>query len=76
MGDNGGSQEIAGPQLIIRIQPDGSVNVSGPLDNKAMCYMMLECARDAIHDLHLKNAESKRIVPVSGTPRIPPGLMK
>jgi hypothetical protein len=28
----------------------GDVNVNGPLTNKGVCYLMLECARDAIKD--------------------------
>ena len=28
----------------------GNVNVNGPINNKGICYLMLECARDAIKD--------------------------
>jgi hypothetical protein len=28
----------------------GSVNVNGPINNKGLCYLMIECARDAIKD--------------------------
>jgi hypothetical protein len=28
----------------------GSVNVHGPIHNKGLCYMMLECAKDAIRE--------------------------
>lgn len=28
----------------------GNVNVSGPVENKGLCYGMLEMARDAIKD--------------------------
>jgi hypothetical protein len=28
----------------------GQVNVEGPIDNKGVCYLMLENARDAIKD--------------------------
>ena len=28
----------------------GQVNVNGPVHNKGLCYMMLECAKDAIRD--------------------------
>jgi hypothetical protein len=28
----------------------GNVNVNGPVHNKGLCYLMLECARDAIKD--------------------------
>ena len=38
------------PQLIITQNTDGSVTVSGPIDQKMWCYGMLEMARDAIKD--------------------------
>jgi hypothetical protein len=28
----------------------GNVNVNGPVHNKGLCYLMLECAKDAIRD--------------------------
>jgi hypothetical protein len=28
----------------------GNVNVNGPVHNKGLCYMMLECAKDAVRD--------------------------
>jgi hypothetical protein len=28
----------------------GDVNVNGPIHNKGLCYLMLECARDAVKD--------------------------
>ena len=28
----------------------GDVNVNGPINNKGLCYLMLECARDAVKD--------------------------
>jgi hypothetical protein len=28
----------------------GNVNVNGPLHNKGLCYLMLECTRDVIKD--------------------------
>jgi hypothetical protein len=28
----------------------GAVNVNGPIGNKGLCYLMLECARDAVKD--------------------------
>lgn len=38
------------PKLIIEMRPDGSVQVSGPITNRFMCYAMLESARDVIKD--------------------------
>lgn len=28
----------------------GTVNVNGPIHNKGLCYLMLECAKDAVRD--------------------------
>ena len=45
----------------------GNVNVNGPVHNKGLCYLMLECARDAVKD-HVdaiqRNAEA--ILPQNG----------
>lgn len=41
-------QEQPVAQLIISVMPNGSVNVTGPIQDKLRCYGMLECARDAI----------------------------
>jgi hypothetical protein len=42
----------------------GNVNVNGPVHNKGVCYLMLECARDAVKD-HVDNM-SKIEVPANG----------
>jgi hypothetical protein len=34
----------------------GNVNVNGPIHNKGICYLMLECARDAVKD-HIDNVQ-------------------
>ena len=36
-------------QLVIHFA-DGKVSVTGPIHDKGFCYMLLECARDAIKD--------------------------
>jgi hypothetical protein len=37
-------------QLVITLNQDGSVTAAGPIDQKLMCYGMLELAKDAIRD--------------------------
>ena len=37
-------------RLIIEFSPGQPVKVSGPINEKMMCYGMLEMARDAIKD--------------------------
>jgi len=44
----------------------GNVNVNGPVHNKGLCYLMLECARDAVKD-HIDNVQ-KIPVPTNGLP--------
>lgn len=43
-----------------------NVNVSGPIENKALCYLMMECAKDAVRDHVAKlNQGEGRILPAS-----------
>jgi hypothetical protein len=44
----------------------GNVNVNGPVHNKGLCYLMLECARDAVKD-HIDSVQ-KATVPTNGLP--------
>jgi hypothetical protein len=41
----------------------GNVNVNGPVHNKGVCYLMLECARDAVKDHVDKAANKAAVVP-------------
>ena len=50
-------------ELRVTMDPGGSVQVTGPVDNKMACYAMLEMARDAIHDHHA--AKANKIVPAT-----------
>lgn len=55
-----------GATLTITLTPDGQVQVHGPLGNKGLCYMMLECAKDAIRDYEVKQKAAiqvPRLVP-------------
>lgn len=40
------------PRLVIELMPDGSVNVTGPLPNKILCYGLLESAKEVIQNVH------------------------
>jgi hypothetical protein len=55
------SAETPQVQLVIRVAQNGSIEVSGPLHNKAMCYGLLECARDIVKD-HVDKAQRSQIV--------------
>ena len=48
-------------QLVITFDPqDGQTAVSGPINNKPLCYGMLECARDAIQKFSARDEEMDR----------------
>jgi hypothetical protein len=49
-------------RLVIEMDPNGRVNVSGPIGNKMLCYAMLECAKDAIREYMIKN-QSPIVIP-------------
>ena len=48
--------------LTITFNPNGSVGVHGPIADKAICYSMLEMARDAIFEMHLKKSMKEPII--------------
>lgn len=55
-------------QLIITYdETTGNVNVNGPIGNKGMCYLMLECARDAVKD-HVDKAQQAAPAIISADP--------
>lgn len=39
-----------GIQLVITLTPEGQVQVAGPLNDRVLCYGLLESARDAIRE--------------------------
>lgn len=49
-------------QLVIQLTTDGGIQVHGPVQDKILCYGLLECARDAIKAHHEQPAKSA-IVP-------------
>lgn len=55
------------PTLTIQFNPvSREVKVQGPIGDKGLCYLMLECARDAVKDF--SDAQRKgepSIIPVS-----------
>ena len=54
-------------QLTITLNEQGQIGVNGPIDNRLLCYGLLDMAREAIYN-HGKQSEN-RIQPV------PPGLV-
>lgn len=47
-------------RLVIEIV-NGQLKISGPIQDKMLCYGMLELAKDAIRDMHAKAAEGPKI---------------
>ena len=37
-------------QLLITLTGDGQVQVAGPLEDRVLCYGLLEAARDAVRE--------------------------
>lgn len=52
------SQEPKLPELTIRVNPNGSVTVHGPINDKILAYGMLEAARDAIFEHSMRQIAS------------------
>ncbi len=49
-------------ELVISMDEKGSVSVNGPIENKIVCYGMLEVARQAVQ---VFEPQKKTIVPVT-----------
>ncbi len=55
-------------QFVIQRNDDGSVSVSGPIEDKTLAYGLLECAKDAIRDFVV--SQQKLVQPVGAMPTI------
>jgi hypothetical protein len=55
---------------VITVEDNDTIGVNGPINNKLLCYGMLDLARDAIKDFNDKQAASKILVAPAGS--IPP----
>ena len=58
-------------QLVITLQDNGQVEISGPIENKMLVYGMLESARDAIQEHTARVAKGGLVVPKMSI--VPPG---
>jgi hypothetical protein len=48
-------------ELVIRHLPNGQIQVTGPIQNKALCYGLLELAKDVIRQVEAGNVPSVQI---------------
>lgn len=58
---------MANPKLIIELEANGQVTVNGPIQNKLLCYGLLEAAKDAIKEF---KPESQITIPKIHVPGI------
>ncbi len=59
------------PKLSIELLPDGNITINGPIDNKLLCYGMLESAKDAIREYVAKKNESQILRPALNLAGLP-----
>ncbi len=48
-------------ELVIKMDATGNVSLSGPIENRMICYGLLETARDMIHELSMKARDGKKV---------------
>jgi hypothetical protein len=52
-------------EMLITIDQNGQISVTGPINDKFISYAMLEAARDVVKDHHDKIARSSIVAPTS-----------
>jgi hypothetical protein len=69
LNSNGNSaQPAVQTEIIIRLLVNGQLQIHGPLQNKALVYGMLECAKDVVREIGAKH-EQPLVAPVTLMPR-------
>lgn len=53
-------------QLLLTLNKDGTLNVTGPIDDRVLCYGMLDYAKDVIREYQARQA--KLVVPIAELP--------
>lgn len=53
--------------LTITLDERRQLNIAGPIDDKILCFGMLECAKDAVRD-HVARSQSAIVPPPNGPP--------
>lgn len=51
-GENDVPKEVQLPRLVIEIKENGTISVTGAINDKILAYGLLESARDAIKQYH------------------------
>lgn len=55
--------KVEAAQIIITLFPNGNLNLQCPIQNKLLCYGMLEMARDIIKDFKPEDQPKIQVVP-------------
>ncbi len=50
-------------KIIIELGDDQKINISGPLENKVLCYGLLEMGKDLVRDYKVKLVITPSLVP-------------
>ena len=58
-------------KLVIEMDAAGNVSLNGPIENRMICYGLLEVARDMIHEMYTKKLGKKIALAPAGVLRRP-----
>jgi hypothetical protein len=53
-------------QIIVSMLDNGTINVTGPIQNKLLCYGMLEVAKDVVRN-HVERPGSNLVIAPPGS---------
>lgn len=55
-------------QLTITLDDTGQISLAGPLDNKLVCYGLLELAKEAVQKIHDQAQRRVHLAPAAAVP--------
>ena len=58
-------------QLLIMMDEAGNIGIEGPIEQKMLCYGLLDCARDAIKDYNDKAAAQNGRIAIARPGAVP-----
>lgn len=65
MGETVGGHTVKGLRVTITMLENGTINFNGPMDNKILCYGLLQAAMDIVRD-YKPGEESQIALPPAG----------
>jgi len=60
-------------ELKITLDDTGQISLAGPLDNKLICYGLLELAKEAVQKIHDQAQRRVHLAPATAVPLGPNG---